>query len=178
MSLLSLSHSLVLPPSSTPLPPTLSCTSCTESSCSSLYAKCRSPVQQSHWVHWAPLLLSPSLSPPALHIQCINSVSPPPQKLLNVRHCVVGFVQISSKQCDDTFWVMWVYFWLIVSTEGLHACVISEHSTQQSVAEGTRLYPGETMRGSVASQAGAVDRLIQYTRVVLTSVIIFVSIAQ
>lgn len=56
--------------------------------------------------------------------------------------------------------------------------MISEHSTQQSVAEGTRLYPGETMRGSVASQAGAVDRLIQYTRVVLTSVIIFVSIAQ
>lgn len=56
--------------------------------------------------------------------------------------------------------------------------VISEHSTQQSVAEGTRLCPRETMRGSVASQAGAVDILIPYTRVVLTSIIIFVSTAQ
>lgn len=76
---LSLSCSLLPQP---PLPPTLSCTSCTESSCSSLYAKCRSPVQQSHWVHWAPLLLSPSLSPPALHTQCINSVSPPKSYLM------------------------------------------------------------------------------------------------
>lgn len=41
--------------------------------------------------------------------------------------------------------------------------VISERSTQQSVAEGTRLYPRETMRGSVASLAGAVDTLIPYT---------------
>lgn len=32
--------------------------------------------------------------------------------------------------------------------------------TQQSVAEGTRLYPMKTIRGSVVSQAGAVDRLI------------------
>lgn len=42
--------------------------------------------------------------------------------------------------------------------------------TQQSVAEGTRLYRGKTMRGSVASQAGAVDRLIPYKDLAFRSI--------
>lgn len=70
------SQGLTLSLSCVSLPPTLSCTSCTENSCSSLYAKCRFPVQQSHCVLWAPLPVCSSPYPPALQTQCINSVLP------------------------------------------------------------------------------------------------------
>lgn len=46
---------------------------------------------------------------------------------------------------------MWVIFCFLT----IPLCLLDN---RQSVAEGTRLYPAKTMRGSVASQAGTLDR--------------------
>lgn len=54
---------------------------------------------------------------------------------------------------------------LMITPTGLHTCL--EH-TQKSVAAGTRLYAGKSMRGSVASQAAAVDEVIPWTGLCFT----------
>lgn len=164
----------------TSLPPTLSCTSCTESSCSSL-CKMQIPSTAVTLITLSPsarfsLPLS-TCTPGSMHQ---FSVAPPNavcyNSRLNLHHCVVVVIGLIPRRHRSVAFKVFVGLFFVLFNNPIQqkACILvfSAHSSLQSVAEEMWLYPTKTMRGSVASQAGAVDRLIAYIRLSLTSILI------